>query len=327
LSFEERFNGTLLQFARMVNSLNRTFPPGTPLEELDIDIIGGLTGGTFKRPVVELWGLRLLENLVVASVVSPGASAGVSQRGSANYKHMLEAWLDTLRDEYEREVARSPLERGVLFGENRFLDTCFGANPDESGGLVVTGSNASVSPLFRVPLFPGRFDIGGLKNLSTASTRTRALEIVTRWNAIEKQVATLLANGTAAELETPLAANDPQVLGVFIDALRKLPADDARNVGIDEAARLLQLGDAQLRLLKAAGAERLSDVAAMLQAAPAMERQDAEVARLRAEFKSRKGEGTPPDLLKFGVSTKDSQGMLDAIAKGLAGQGHSAGKR
>ncbi|HEY3177741.1 MAG TPA: hypothetical protein VGL25_02540, partial [Casimicrobiaceae bacterium] len=65
-SFDERFTGTLLQFARMVDYLNRTFPPGTPLEELDIDIIGGLTSGTFRRPVVELWGLRLLENLVVA---------------------------------------------------------------------------------------------------------------------------------------------------------------------------------------------------------------------------------------------------------------------
>ena len=159
----ERFTGTLLQFARMVDYLNDTFPVGTPLEELDIDIIGGLTGGGgFKRPVVELWGLRLLESLVVASVVSPGPSAGVAARGSANYKHFLEAWLDTLRDEYEREASRSPLERGVLFGENRFLDTCFGTTA-ESGATVVTDSTASVSPLFRVDFDPGRFDIGGVK--------------------------------------------------------------------------------------------------------------------------------------------------------------------
>ena len=44
LSFEERFNGTLPQLARMVNYLNRTFPIGTPLEDLDIDIIPGITG-------------------------------------------------------------------------------------------------------------------------------------------------------------------------------------------------------------------------------------------------------------------------------------------
>jgi len=72
--------------------------------------------------VVELWGLRLGERLLVATVMSPSAQAGVAARGNVNYKHMLEVWLDTLRDEYERESARSPLERCVLFGENRFLD-------------------------------------------------------------------------------------------------------------------------------------------------------------------------------------------------------------
>lgn len=330
LSFEERFTGTLVQFARMVNYLNATFPPGTPLEELDIDVIGGLTSGTFKRPVVELWGLRLLESLIVASVVSPGASAGASQRGSANYKHMLEAWLDTLRDEYEREAARSPLERGVLFGENRFLDTCFGTSPDEGGGLVVTSSSASVSPLFRVPLNRGLFDIGGVKTLSaaqTASTRTRALETVTRWNAIEKQVASLLANNVSAALETPLVANDPQVLGVLMDTLRKLPADDPRNVGFDEAVKLLQLGDAQAKLLKGTGAGNLADIAGVLQAAPAVERHNAEVARLRNLFRTQKGEGTPPERVKFGVSAKDSEAMLAAIGKGLAGSASTGSKR
>ena len=42
-SLDERFTGTLLQLSRMVNYLNDAFPIGTPLEELDIDIIGGLT--------------------------------------------------------------------------------------------------------------------------------------------------------------------------------------------------------------------------------------------------------------------------------------------
>lgn len=324
LNYDERFNGTLLQFARMVNYLNRTFPPGTPLEDLDIDIIGGLTSGTFKRPVVELWGLRLGESLVVASVVSPGASAGASQRGSANYKHMLEVWLDTLRDEYERESARSPLERGVLFGENRFLDTCFSTspeNPDGNGALVVSGSNASVSPLFRVPLNQGLFDIGGVRSVSaslTTSTRARALETITRWNAIEKQVSGLLGNAGSGVKETPLVANDPKVLGVFVDAIRKLPAGDLRNVGFSEAAKLLQLDGTQAKLLQAAGASNLADIAAVLQTAPDVERQNAEVTRLRALFKSQKIEGTPPELVKLGVTGKDSVAMLATIGRGLA---------
>lgn len=323
LRFDERFTGTLLQFDRMVKYLNRTFPPGTPLEELDIDIIGGLTSGTFRRPVVELWGLRLGESLVVASVVSPGASAGISQRGSANYKHFLEVWLDTLRDEYERETSRSPLERGVLFGENRFLDTCFATNPD-NGATDVTSSNATVSPLFRIPLGTGLFDIGGSRTLSSAkttSTRARALETITRWNAIERQVTNLLANGRSLG-ETVLKVGDPGVLGVLLDTWRKLPADDSRNLDFEKAAAMLQLGDAQRRLLKSAGASNLGTIAAALQAAPEIERQNAEVERVRALFRTRKIEGTLPDTLKFAVSAKDSAAIVDAIGAGLAGSTH-----
>jgi hypothetical protein len=259
--------------------------------------------------------------LVVASVVSPGASAGVSQHGSANYKHFLEAWLDTLHDEYEREASRSPLERGVLFGENRFLDTCFGTSPDNGASLVVTGSTASVSPLFRVPINTGIFDIGGRKTLSAGqntSTRARALETTTRWNAIERQVTTLLTNSVALD-EIPLAANDPKVLGVLVDIWRKLPADDARNVNFDKAASLLHLGDAQRRLLKSAGATNLAGIAAVLHAAPEIERQNAEVARIRSLFRSRKIEGAPPDLIKFPVTAKDGTAILDAIGSKLTG--------
>ena len=319
-SLDERFNGTLLQFARMVDYLNNTFPVGTPLEELDIDIIGGLTGnGPFRRPVVELWGLRLLESLVVASVVSPGASAGVSARGRANYKHFLEVWLDTLRDEYEREASRSPLERGVLFGENRFLDTCFGTA--ESGATVVTGSTASVSPLFRFVFDPGRFDIGGVKTLSSGqntSTRSRALETVTRWNAIERQVTTLLSNSSKLP-SVALVANDPKVLGVLVDTWRKLPADDPRNVDFDKAAGMLQLGDAQRRLLKSAGANNLAGIAAVLHAAPEIDRQNAAVLRVRSLFKNLRVEGPLPDTIKFPVAPKDSAAILGAIGSGLAG--------
>ena len=321
-SLDERFTGTLVQLSRMVNYLNDAFPIGTPLEELDIDIIGGLTGsGPFRRPVVELWGLRLLESLVVASVVSPGASAGVAARGRANYKHFLEVWLDTLRDEYEREASRSPLERGALFGENRLLDTCFGRN--EAGATVVTKSDSSVSPLFRVAFPPGLFDIGGFKTLSASqntSTRSRALETTTRWNAIERQVTNLLSNSSKLP-ETPLAANDPKVLGVLVDIWRKLPADDPRNLEFEKAASLLKLGDAQRRLLKSAGATNLAGIAAVLHEAPRIDRQNAEVQKIRTLFRNRKIEGPLPDPIKFSVTPKDGAAILGAIGTGLGGRG------
>lgn len=319
LSFDERFdrNLNLLQLFRMVQYLNRTFPPGTPLEDLDVDIIGGLSGGSFRRPVVELWALRLGESLIEAIVVSPSTQAGVTVRGSANYKHMFEVWLDTLRDEYEREAARSPLERGVLFGENRLLDTCF-AQGVESGAITVTSSNATVSPLFRVDLPRGLFDIGGVKSLSAStSTRSRAIETATRWNAIENQLAAVLSN----RIELPqkaLAVDDPKVLGVLLDTWSKLSVDDERNLGFEQAAAALHLGDAQRRQLKSAGATDLKGIAAALKAAPELERHDAEVERLRLIFKNRKVGGTPPDLVKFSLSSKAGQDIAKAIGTGLA---------
>jgi hypothetical protein len=320
-SLDERFTGTLVQLSRMVNYLNDSFPIGTPLDELDIDIIGGLTpSGPFRRPVVELWGLRLLESLVVASVVSPGASAGVAARGRANYKHFLEVWLDTLRDEYEREASRSPLERGVLFGENRHLDTCFGRS--EAGATVVTKSSATVSPLFRVVFPPGLFDVGGFKTLSASqntSTRARALETTTRWNAIERQITNLLSNSTKLP-EAPLVASDPKVLGVLVDTWRKMPADDPRNLEFEKAASLLHLGDAQRRLLKSAGATNLAGIAAVLHEAPRIDRQNAEVEKIRTLSRNRKLEGPLPDPIKFSVTPKDGAAILGAIGAGLGGR-------
>lgn len=319
LSFDERFdrNLNLLQLFRMVQYLNRTFPPGTPLEDLDIDIIGALPGGNFRRPVVELWAFRLGENLIEAIVVSPSTQAGVTARGSANYKHMLEVWLDTLRDEYEREAARSPLERGVLFGENRLLDTCFAQDP-EGGAITVTNSNATVSPLFRVDIPRGLFDIGGGKTLSaSASVRSRALETATRWNAIEKQLATVLANRIELP-QKPLAVDDPKVLGVLVDTWSKLAADDERNLGFEQAAATLHLDDRQRRQLKAAGATDLKGIAAALKAAPELERHDAEVERLRQIFTNRKVGGTPPEPVKFAISSKAGADITNAIGTGLA---------
>jgi hypothetical protein len=315
---EERFNGSLLQLNRMVQYLYRHFPPGTPLEELDIDVLGGLANaGGFKRPVLELWGLRLLPQLVIASVVSPGNTEGSSAAGRANYKHFLEVWLDTLRDEYERDVARSPLERGVLFGENRLLDTCL--VPGDAGApLTVTSSNASVSPLIRVPLPRGVFDIGGTRTLTRgegSSPRTRAIETTTRWNAIEQRVATLLDSGRTTP-EVPLAANDPAVLALLLETWRKLPADDPRNVDLDRAAKLLQLSDAQRKSLQGSGATNLSSLAAVLLGAPQIEAHNVDAAHMRELFRARRFDA-PPDLLKGHLSGRDAQSIVKTIGGGL----------
>lgn len=318
LTFDEQFDGNLLQLARQVEYLYRTFPRGTPLEELDVDLIGSLPdAGRFKRPVVELWAFRLLPQIVEAMVVSPSPDAGVEQRGSVNYKHLLELWLDTLRDEYERELARSPLERGVLLGENRFLDTCFESNQD--GALEVGETSAAVGPLFRVPIRPGTFDVGGVVSAaadSGSSVRTRALETVARWNAMDRQLTTLLANRQSLP-ETPLSLKDARLLQVLVDRWAKLSPDDELNFDLERAASLLDLDARQRKLLAEAGAKDLRGIARALQAAPEIDQRNTEIHRLRNIFKKRRLGGAPPDPIEFSVSPKSGREILDAIGAGL----------
>ncbi|MBI5716791.1 MAG: hypothetical protein HZC37_03795 [Burkholderiales bacterium] len=327
----ERFTGGLLQLNRMVQYLNRTFPAGTPLEELDIDILAGLANaGAFRRPVVELWGLRLLPQLVIASVVSPTGTGDALAAGRAAYKHFLEVWVDTLRDEYEREVARSPLERGLLFGENRFLDTCFGFAEGGEGDdepFVVTSSTASVGPLIRVPLPRGVFDIGGSTVLARggngSSTRSHALETTARWNAIDQRVAGLLSNGliATAAAEIPLKANDPALVSVLVEHWRKLPDDDPRNLGFEQAAALLKLGDAQRKALGGTGARNLAAMATALVGAARVEEHNADVERAAELFRKRRLTG-PPDALKTSLSASQAasivQGIGDVLVSGSA---------
>jgi hypothetical protein len=328
----ERFdpNLNLLQLNRMVQYLNRTFPPGTPLDELDIDILAGLSNaGTFRRPVVELWGLRLLPQLVIASVVSPTGTSDALAAGRAAYKHFLEVWIDTLRDEYEREVARSPLERGLLFGENRFLDTCFGLAGGGEGGeggadspFVVTGSTASVSPLFRVPLPRGVFDIGGSSVLARggngSSVRTHALETTARWNAIDQRVAGLLSNGlvAAGAAETPLKADDPALVSVLLEHWRKLPDDDPRNLPFEQAAALLKLGDAERKALGGTGARNLAAMATALVGAARVEQHNADVERARELFRKRRLTN-PPDALKTSLTSAQAGAIVSGIGQVL----------
>ncbi|MDO6414606.1 hypothetical protein Q4F19_09455 [Sphingomonas sp. BIUV-7] len=324
LAFEERFTGSLIQLSRMVNYLNRTFPPGTPLDDLDIDIAGNLdlTGpsvGSLKRPVLSLWGLLLGEQLVVGHFVSPTKNAGVSGSARANYKHMLEVWLDTLRDEYEIEVSRSPLERGALVGDNRFLHTCFKRAVD-GGNLSVDSSDANVTPLIRIPVNKGSFDIGGAKTsalMGSASARTLGVSTAVRWNALESAVGRLLANDRAVE-EVALDPASPEIRSILIDVWRKLPVDDPRNVSFDDAASMLKLSGEQQKQLRAAGATNLSTIAAALASTTNVQAYNTQAEKVRQADQGRKDVSASPDALDGAISPESGSDILKSIGHAVA---------
>lgn len=320
-NFDEPFTfsgGTAL--GRLLNYLFDTFPIGTPvLEELDIDITQALTPPEqFSRPVIEFWVVG--GSSMFAEVVSPGVPAGQTSRRTVNYKTHLELWLETLRDEYERDLARSPLERGVLVGENRQLDTCFTFDAD--GVLNLLDSTPSVSPLAPLPIHPGDLDVGGLQSTAISartSTKARALETVTRWNALEKQLATLLGNLRKKFPDKPGRLNDFRVVRVLVDRWAKFRPEDPRNLDFERAMDALKLNEKHRGLLKSAGVTDLKSLARALKAAPIIERYNGDLRRNRKKREAERAAAPPGDPIRFPISIKAAEEIRKAIGDSLFG--------
>lgn len=321
-TLDERFDEDLdlFQLARMVEYLYRTFPKGTPVEDLDVDVTSQLSSGDFIRPVVELWGLDLLDFLVQAHVVSPSSTSGNVVQHRANYKHFLEVWLDTLYDEYDQELARSPLERGTLLGENRNLQTCFAISGNDE--VVVDSSSFSTTPLVPIDIDLGRFDVGAIDvaiaeaTRGGGNTRSKAISTITRWNSLERQITGLLETRRTLP-ERPMGLDDPGIFRVLLDRWSKLRPDDERNLGFDAAANLLGLSRQQRDRLRKAGVRDLRGIAMALRAAPVYERQNASARALSRSLERRGGDVPPPTTVDFGLSADDGHAVLRTMRTGL----------
>ena len=234
-----------------------------------------------------------------------------------SYKTLLELWLETLRDEYERDLVRSPLERGVLVGENRLLDTCFTFGPN--GVLSMLNNSSSITPLVPLPIGPRDLDIGGLQTTAISarsSIKARALATVTRWNALEQQLATLLGNrrsflGKAGKL------NDPRVVGVLVDRWTKMRQDDPGNLDFAAAMKALKLSEAQRSILKAAGVTDLKSTARALKAAAEIERYNGDIVRRPKAPKAGRSAASPAASIKFPLSQKVAEEIRRAIGDAL----------
>jgi hypothetical protein len=324
LIFDEFFN-LQQHVGRALGYLERRFPVGTPFEELDVDLIGLLPNpDEFIRPILSGWVVS--GNNAIADVVSPTRTSGgvISVFFGVNYKHWLEVWKETLIDEYEREAARSPLERGILLGEDRTLDTCF--EFVQGGGPVVSSSSASVTPLFRVDVDRGDFDLGGITadaSSASADTRQRAFETATRWNLLDERLAVLLSNRRRSPGKD-LTLDDPRVVSVLIELWAKLREDDPRNISFDDAVDALHLGDEHRRLLKSARATDLRSIAQAIKAAPDLARYNDRVRQLRREQREERGEGPLPEPVRAPISPAAAEAIRRAIGEGLEQERSSA---
>ena len=314
-NFDEPFNFQGTALGRLLNYVFDTFPVGTPLEELDLDIGQGLDPTQFQRPAIETWVLNV-GGSILADIVSTNASNFQMSRATRSYKTLLELWLETLRMEYERDLARSPLERGVLVGENRLLDTCF--TFDSNGILTMLNNSTSVTPLVPLPIGPRDLDIGGLQTTAISARtgiKARALETVTRWNALERQLATLLGNRRSFAGK-PGKLNDLRIVEVLVNRWAKMRQEDPGNLEFTAAMNALKLSEAHRRVLKAAGAADLKSTARALKAAPIIEHYNRNLSRRPKGAKGARAAAAPGPIA-FPLSQKVALEIRKVIGDAL----------
>ena len=256
---------------------------------------------------------------MMADVISPkpGQDVFTLKRATVTYKTFLEVWLETLRDEYEREVARSPVERGVLLGETRTLDTCFAF---AESGLTVSGSTSSVTPLARIIVDPALVDFGGI--VTTASSvrdtvRQRAFEAVTRWNLLEGRLATLLANRRKFPSKK-FTLDDDDVLAVIIDRWSRLPVADPQNLPLSTAVKALGLSAQQHKALAKTGATDLRGLAQVLRSVPVIDRYNKRVADRPPPVTAARATRAKSVAVPLPLSAQEAREILRTIAASLA---------
>jgi hypothetical protein len=321
--FNEPFVISFSHLGRLLDYLSDTYPPGTPLAEID-DVEFALPGepSQFPQPVIEGWVIRH-QGVIHASVIAPsphrifpGPMVGL-RRAEVPYKAMLAVWLEMLRAEYERDITRSPLERGVLVGETRHLDTCFAFRPDAV--LTVTGSSSAVSPI--MPIRPEDMDFGDLQTAGFSARKTpkaRALETVTHWNALERRLATLLGNRRNLP-QRPGGLKDLRIIDVLLDRWAKLRPNDPRNLDFESAMDALKLRARQRNSLKAAGVTDLKSLARTLKAVPTIERYNDEIGRAPADPQTDRDAAAMRKPIKLPVSSKDADEIRKVMSDNLLG--------
>lgn len=272
--------------------LNSIYPPGTPLDELDVDVIQEFKKYLFPRAesgrmrqAVSAWvindesgrlhrpGVEFMCQYMAADV----QLGYVAKFQSFPYKTLVEVQLDAARARYEAELARSPLERGAVVSDGHPLGVCFEIKEEKKYDTInvdVGGATIGMVPIdygnMRVDATPavhGRLD----SNKSSGSWYT--------WNALEEALA-VQASSIGDWGEEGLQLDHPRVLDVILRQMEKLGPDDPANQSLDRARSWLKLSARDCDRLRKVGVTDLRGLARTINQAESIE----EINRRREEL-------------------------------------------
>ena len=190
-------------------------------------------------------------------------------------------WLETLRAEHAAELARSPLERGVVLAQTQTLRTCFAPG---DGRLDVTDSSSVKGPVVQLPFDP-RLPAPPTLEVAERSARTANIQTVVNWNSLEGRLTQFLANRSEFP-EKPVSLADSRVVKLLTARWSKLGEADPLNLPFDEVAGLLKLPENHVSTLKQAGVSDLRGLGQALDAAEIIAKQNREIGRFVKELPS-----------------------------------------
>lgn len=293
----------------VVEYLYAVYPRGTPLENLDVDVLSQIEASTFPRPVVNWWGLhpfawsvsplQFPNGAITLGFASPMIfqSAITTGMGEAWYKEFTEVYLEMQTAKHEAALARSPLERGIVLAQDTILKSCFatagGTAP--AGPLTLTEGPDEVAE-FRPDLsaVPPERETGAF-----GPSHIRHRRNAMRWNHVQAEFA---RHASGPDLPSrPFRPDDPAMVRMLLESWAELAVDDPLNLPLEEAVTMLGLGPEQQRAVREAGATDLRGVARMVLAAPRLDRENREMELLRrglseAQLCAMKWEPTPLPL-------------------------------
>jgi len=320
-----------------LNYLYQRFPRGTPLDELDLDL--KVDPKVYPSPVVDWWSYDMWGEYIILTFVSPPPSTKLTtpstaslKRGYVGYKSFQEVYLEAMLAKYERALAASPLERGLIVVMPKLLTTCYELMDEQPPSVKSYKAHTPVPTVGPPPPAPtnggGANDSDTLFYSSVAlakgrpSQTKRGREVVAKWNQLQRtfsQHLELTRDWSAPSMDL----SDPRYFDLFLSAAADLAPSDPRNVAVSDVVQRLPLSKEARARVSRSGLATLRDLARYLKAAPSLEgiaeltsrRAPATAGKTRARTGT-KARGPEPFRLLLDRETRAS--IADAMRKTAA---------
>ncbi|MHA2404573.1 MAG: hypothetical protein ACXADH_16355, partial [Candidatus Kariarchaeaceae archaeon] len=283
---------TSLDVIRVQNYLNRRYPPGTPIEDLDIDLSDQIRLFLVDRygevPYIDFYLNHAISWTVNRWILSTGNTNTVDQslmpeRGAvgvlltaafrhpdfnyhytvdvqAAYKTLMEVKLEMERARYQAEITISPLNCGFVFNVPHTLRTCFQISNNviiATNSQVTSGDPIILSTPNQTCYIPGAIDIFLPNNYLDYR------EKVNDWNQFDVKLYEDLKN-RLDWLGVPIEPADPGILDVQLFAYENMSPHDPNNENLLSIADSLNLKKSHLNSLERSGVTDLRSLAMAL---------------------------------------------------------------